>query len=231
MKKLKHVIFDLDHTLWDFERNSNHILQSLFEKYELKDHLNTSFEAFKNKYHEITTKLWQKYDTKEINKEELRSQRIPAVFDHFNYQNPKLAIQLEEEYLRSCPDQPHLIQDGMEILEYLKTKYEIHLLTNGFKTIQYRKLKASGITNYFQNIVTSECSGFSKPDKEAFEYLLRKISIPAHNCIMIGDNEHSDIQGAYQIGMPSILYDPSEKITSSKATYNIKRLREIKKLI
>ncbi len=231
MKDLKHVIFDLDHTLWDFERNTNHVLKILFNKYSLDRTLGTSFDLFKTCYHEITTQLWYLYDIKKICKEELRSQRMLKVFAYFNYKNINLATQLEIEYLKTCPDQPHLIKGTMETLQYVTKKYATHVLTNGFKSTQHRKINASGITKYFETIVTSECSGHSKPAAQAFNFLLEKINANANECIMIGDNTLSDIEGSHKIGMKSIYFNPKKQNEKSNATYTIDTLLEIKDLI
>ena len=231
MKGLKHVIFDLDHTLWDFEKNSNYVLKFLFDKYQLQNTLQTSFDQYQKRYHEITNNLWHLYDTKRIGKEELRNERIPQVFASFNHKDGGLTKKIETEYLEICPDQSHLIEGTIDILQYIAKKYTAHILTNGFKSIQHRKLKASGVSQYFKTIVTSECSGYSKPDEKAFKFLLEKISANANECIMVGDNNLSDIEGSHNIGMKSIYFNPKNQIDHTKATYAIKNLLEIKKLI
>ncbi len=230
MNQLKHVIFDLDHTLWDFESNSNYTLSLLFEKYDLSTLLNISFDTYTQAYHETTHGLWKQYDKKEVTKDELRQIRIPSVFKKFNFEDNKLAKKLESEYLSICPDQPRLFEGAIDLLEYLQPKYSLSILTNGFESIQHRKLKASGINKYFKEVSTSECSGFSKPNKEAFYYLLNNLNANISECIMIGDNPSSDIEGSHRLEMKSIHFSPKE-IYSEKADYKVKSLTEIKGLI
>lgn len=230
MINIKHVIFDLDHTLWDFEKNSNHVLKQLFAKHKLDSLLNTDFTKYSQKYHKVTNQLWKLYDNKSISKEELRNSRIPLVFKFFRYKNPTLAQSLEKEYLDTCPDQPNVFNGTHELLEYLSSKYELHILTNGFEKIQHRKLKASGIKKYFNEVITSECSGYSKPHKEAFDYLLNKINSKPESCIMIGDNPVSDIEGSKSVGIKNIHFSPTGNY-SKKADFGVKSLLDIKDLI
>jgi putative hydrolase of the HAD superfamily len=232
VKEIKHIIFDLDHTLWDFNRNSRETLIFLFSEYQLDQLLSTSFEDLLKVYYRVTNKLWAAYDKKEVSKSELRRQRLPQVFAHFDYINKTLAEQVESHYLSICPNKPHLIKGAIEVLNQLKKQnYPLYLLTNGFVDIQHKKITASAITHYFDLIVTSECSGFSKPDRRAFFHLLDQINATPKECLMIGDNLVSDIEGSSAIGMKNIFYNPEKTKHQTLPTFEISELEEILTLI
>ena len=232
MSSFKHIIFDLDHTLWDFDRNSRETLDVLFKEYSLKKALSTSFSDFLNEYYKVTNALWKQYDKKEISKAELRNLRLPLVFKAFNFINQELAKEIENKYLSICPHKPHLIDGAIEVLEYLKLQNTpLHLLTNGFKEIQFKKIRASKIEHYFKSITTSECSGFSKPDKRAYFFALDQLEVQPEECLMIGDNLVSDIQGSLAIGMKNIFFNPDRIAHNESPTFEISSLREIKGLI
>lgn len=232
MTLFKHIIFDLDHTLWDFNRNSKETLDTLFHQHQLQNILQSPFSSFLEEYYKVTNTLWQQYDNKEITKEELRNLRLPTVFKTFKFEDHKLAQRLETQYLSICPHKPHLIEGAVEILDYLKDKnIPLHLLTNGFKEIQYQKIKASKIEHYFETITTSECSGFSKPDNRAYFFKLNKLNTEAKDCLMIGDNLVSDIQGSQAIGMKNIFFNPNKIQHQETPTYEVHYLLDIKNLI
>jgi putative hydrolase of the HAD superfamily len=231
VKAYKHIIFDLDHTLWDFNRNSKETLSFLFTEHQLANRLSVSFEQFLAIYYKTTNALWLLYDKKEISKTELRLERLPKVFATFGFEDNQLAQQIESEYLATCPNKPHLIKGTIELLNFLKSKeYPLHILTNGFKDIQQKKIAASKIAQYFDLVVTSECSGFSKPDKRAYYHLLDQLNCSANECLMIGDNLISDIEGSAALGMNNIFFNPEKTNHKSKPTYEVNELQVITKL-
>jgi len=229
---IKHIIFDLDHTLWDFNRNSKETLKVLFDRHNLERKTKAPFNTFLVTYYSVTNILWQKYDHKEITKNELRQLRLREVFSTLGFMDDLLASKIEKEYLSICPDKPHLINGTIELLDYIKTKkYPIYLLTNGFKDIQLRKIKASKIDHYFDQVCTSETSGYSKPDRRAFDYLLNKIKAEPNECLMIGDNLSTDIEGSSAIDMQNIYLNPTKIVHQGKPTFEVSSLNEIHQII
>lgn len=227
MTKIKHVFFDLDHTLWDFEQNAQDTLQELFVVFNLKEVLNTSVNIFIEYFMKVNYALWKKYDTKELSKDELRKLRCILVLDNFNVKNNELAEKIENSYLKICPEKNTLFPFAIEILEYLQEKYILHILTNGFELTQLKKIKASNLSSFFEHIITSECSNYCKPHQKMFEFALQKTTATIENSIMIGDNLISDIQGANQMGMKTIHFD--QKNDFAKDTINC--LSQLKKLL
>lgn len=228
MSVINHIIFDLDHTLWDFNRNSRETLEVLFLEHNIENKINIPYKQFLTQYYKVTNSLWHLYNKKVISKEELRLTRLPLVFAKYKYQNEKLFQKMEKQYLATCPKKPHLIPGALELLTHLTShKHTLHLLTNGFKDIQHQKLKASEINQYFTHIVTSECSGYSKPEPKAFLHLLEKIDCQPNECIMIGDNLDTDITGSNKIGMQNIYFNPEKINHKANPTYEVYTLEEI----
>lgn len=223
MKGIKHVFFDLDHTLWDYNRNAQ---ETLFEIYEnLEKASNVSLKKFVNTFYEVNDKLWYKYNDGQIDRETLREARFVTVFQ-------KLAIDVEEAkessdyFISNCSSKPHLIPFAKTALNYLGKKYQLHIITNGFEEIQPKKLKSSGIENYFKNVVTSEGSDARKPSPKIFEHAMQVAGSTSAESVMIGDNPKADIHGARDFGMRTILLDPSGK-RRSMADYSIECLSEL----
>jgi putative hydrolase of the HAD superfamily len=205
-QNVKHIFFDLDDTLWDFERNSSNVLQGLFSEYNLSAKLNTDFETFHTTYKKINNELWSLYNKKEIDKQYLRNNRFNIAFNEFSYSNYKENLEVTEHYLARSPYGKHLKEGCMETLDYLKEKYQLHIITNGFKEVQNIKIDACGLRNYFSCIVISEEHKLTKPDVEIFRLAETLANCTKEECVMIGDNFESDIMGATGAGWKSIYF-------------------------
>ena len=193
---IKHIFFDLDHTLWDFEKNSETVIEQLLVTYDVERQYNVTAETFIKKYKKINHRLWHLYSHKKITKEELRNARFAKTLERLGAKNKELGILLEKEYIAKSPYQTNLLEGTNEILEYLKPKYELHILSNGFKEVQRIKLHESGIKKYFTHIFISEEMGVQKPDREIFDIVRKRADVGADSCIMIGDNFTNDVEGA-----------------------------------
>jgi putative hydrolase of the HAD superfamily len=201
MAAIKHVFFDLDHTLWDFEKNSDLTFKKIFLKHDIK----TDLIGFLKIYKPLNIEYWKLYREEKINKEELRYQRLKTAFDAINYEiSDDLIDILAIDYIECLPDYNHLFEGTFEILEYLKGKYELHIITNGFEEIQTKKMESSRILDYFSTLVTSESVGVKKPNPKVFNYALEKANAQSNNSIMIGDSIEADIEGALSVGMKAI---------------------------
>ncbi|MGK0329828.1 YjjG family noncanonical pyrimidine nucleotidase [Polaribacter sp.] len=201
MAAIKHVFFDLDHTLWDFEKNSDLTFKKIFLKHDIK----TDLIGFLKIYKPLNIEYWKLYREEKINKEELRYQRLKTAFDAINYEiSDDLIDILAIDYIECLPDYNHLFEGTFEILEYLKGKYKLHIITNGFEEIQTKKMESSRILDYFSTLVTSESVGVKKPNPKVFNYALEKANAQSNNSIMIGDSIEADIEGALSVGMKAI---------------------------
>ncbi|MEL6304981.1 MAG: YjjG family noncanonical pyrimidine nucleotidase, partial [Bacteroidota bacterium] len=193
-----HVFFDLDHTLWDFEKNS----ELTFAQILPKNGIETSLDGFMEKYRPINFAYWKDYRENKITKATLRYNRLRHTFDAIGIRvTDEIIDKLSDEYIGYLSSFGNLLPQAKEILEYLTPKYNLHIITNGFQEIQDKKLKNSGIMEFFDVVVNSEMAGVKKPHPHIFELALKMASAAPSNSVMIGDNLEADIQGAYQLGL------------------------------
>ncbi len=228
----KDLFFDLDHTLWDFETNSKETIQELYNTYNLTDLGIIDFNGFYDTYSAHNHRLWDRYTKGFIKQEELRWKRVYLSLLDFKVANEKLAKEMSQAYLEILPNKQHLFPYTIEILDYLKEKeYKMHLITNGFESVQFKKIKNSGIADYFIEVITSEASNSLKPHKDIFEYALKNTNATVTESIMIGDNESADIQGGINIGMDTVFVNHIQAIPTVPATYTITHLKELEDIL
>ena len=228
----KDLFFDLDHTLWDFETNSKETIQELYTTHRLADLGIVDFDGFYATYSAHNHRLWDRYTKGFIKQEELRWKRVYLSLLEFKVANEPLAKEMSQAYLEILPNKKHLFPYTIEILEYLKQKdYKMHLITNGFETVQFKKIKNSGLQDYFIEVITSEASNSLKPQKEIFEYALKNANATVAQSIMIGDNESADIQGGINMGMDTIFVNHIQAIPTIPATYTIQHLKELETIL
>lgn len=205
---IKHIFFDLDHTLWDFDKNSGLAFNSIFEK----NKIGVRLEEFLEVYTPINTNYWKLYRDEKVTKEDLRYGRLKETFDALNMTVSDEQIDtLSIDYIDHLPLHNHLLDGSLEILEYLQQNYKMHIITNGFKEVQHKKLESSGILQFFTTITTSEDVGVKKPHKAIFETALKQANAKKEESIMIGDNLEADFMGAIDFGMRAILYNYYKK--------------------
>ena len=225
---IKHVFFDLDHTLWDFEKNSNLTFEQLFKAHKVE----LDLEDFLVEYAPINFHYWKLYREEKVSKEDLRYGRLKNTFDKLNYSTTdNLINSLSEEYINLLPSNNHLFDGTIELLDYLHPKYELHIITNGFEEVQNLKLEKSGIQKYFNKIITSESVGVKKPNPRVFRYALDKANANAENSIMIGDNLEADIIGAINCGIESIHFNLENLKFADKKYTSVSHLIEIKQYL
>ena len=228
----KDLFFDLDHTLWDFETNSRETIQELYTTYRLAELGIVDFDGFYSTYSAHNHRLWDRYTKGFIKQEELRWKRVYLSLLDFKVANEPLAKEMSQAYLEILPNKKHLFPYTIEILEYLKQKdYKMHLITNGFESVQFKKIKKSGLADYFIEVITSEASNSLKPHTDIFEYALRNANATVAESIMIGDNESADIQGGINIGMDTIFVNHIQAIPTIPATYTITHLKELETIL
>lgn len=223
----EHIFFDLDHTLWDFETNSRQAISELIDKHQLLDKGVTSFNNFISEYFVINEKLWDDYRKGIVNKEQLRYDRFRQALNKFGILDEKLVIAFGDDYISTAPYKTNLFPQAKESLEYLKGKYHLHIVTNGFEEVQFLKLKNCDLEKYFSEIITSERSGFKKPDKRMFEFSLHEANAEARCSLMIGDSMEADIIGARNAGINQVYFNPGNHSHNEEVTHEIKSLKEL----
>lgn len=230
-KTYKHIFFDLDHTLWDFEKNSSETLSELYDRHQMQELDQFSKETFIKTFHDVNYALWSCYHKGTLDREELRTERFKIVFSKLNVEHPYSTKQLSEEYLSLCPTKTNLFPFTLEVLDYLKQKYVLHVITNGFEEVQYIKMASSQISKFFVEIVTSDASGFIKPHKGMFDYALQKIKAFCNDCIMIGDDLEADIIGARNASIDHIFFNPLGLKHQELVTHEIQCLSQLMKIL
>ena len=230
-KKYKHIFFDLDRTLWDFDAAAEVAFERIYEKYNLKSLGIPSAHEFHEVYHPLNEQLWVLYRADQITKAELNRTRFLKPLEHYGIHDTDLADHLSEDYVYWSPRIVRLVPGTMELLDYLKPKYHLHLITNGFQEVQHTKLSGSGMEPYFDTLTVSEEVGVKKPNPEIFHYALRKAQAKAEESLMIGDEMAVDIDGARMAGMDTLLFNPKREIVEGERTFEVHDLLEVTKLL
>ena len=232
MTYYKHLFFDLDRTLWDFDLNNRETFLEMCQYFKLEEKGINDPELFYKLYQKINLALWETYKKGEITKERLNFSRFFHSLNVYNIADNELANKMAAWYIRESPLKTHLYPDTLETLEQLFPKYQMHIVTNGFEEIQFIKIENSGLNKYFRNIITSEMAGYRKPDKRFFEYAFRQTGAKPEESIIIGDDPDADIMGADQIGMDQIWvkHEPVKSGTT-KPTFAVNKLQEILEIL
>ena len=231
MKLYKHVFFDLDRTLWDFDASSIAVFEFMYEKHNLNSLGIPSAQEFHDVYEPHNLELWKLYRENKITKEALNQARFGYPLSQYGIVNPELAKKLSEDYVYYSPRTVRIIPHAFEILDYLKPKYHLHLITNGFKEVQDVKLTKSGFKPYFETLIVSEEVGIKKPDPGIFIYALEKVQATAEESIMIGDEMEVDIDGARAAHIDQIFFNQKGKNDEGERTYEVRNLLEIKEIL
>ena len=221
------VFFDLDHTLWDFEKNSALAFETVFKQ----QNLDIEMSEFLPIYIPMNREYWERYRKDEISQKELRFGRLKDSFDLLKFNiDDDLIVVLSEQYIHYLPKFNHLFDGTIEILEYLKAKYNLHIITNGFAEVQDNKLNNSYITHYFKTITNSEMAGVKKPNSLIFDFALDLAKAKKENSIMIGDCIEADVQGALDAGLDAIFFNEHNAIVTDNIK-QVNHLLELKKYL
>lgn len=231
MTKYKHIFFDLDRTLWDFDAAAEVAFERIYEQFHLKELGIPSAHEFHEVYHPLNERLWELYRADKITKDFLNRTRFVLPLEHYGIHDTALADHLSEDYVYWSPRIVRLVSGTMDLLEYLKPNYHLHLITNGFQEVQDTKLSLSGMKPYFETLTVSEEVGVKKPNPEIFHYALRKAKATAEESLMIGDEMAVDIDGARAAGINQVFFNPSKKEEAGERTFEVYNLLEIKNIL
>ena len=231
MPAYKHLFFDLDHTLWDFDTNARDTMVDVYSEFNLDKTVTPEFEQFYQKYLYHNKILWERFQKGFISADELKWKRMWRTLLEFKIGNEGLAKNLSGRFLEILPTKKNMFPYTVEILNYLSDKnYILHLITNGFEKTQWNKLRNSKIDHYFTEVITSEASNSVKPEKEIFEYAMKKSGAELKDSIMIGDNPEADIKGAMNAGMDAVFVNHIGAQIDFTPTYTISHLNELEKI-
>lgn len=227
MQKYKVVFFDLDHTLWDYDRNSAETLRELYHSYNLYELGGVSLTNFLHHFDKVNNSLWDQYNKGQISRDIIRAERFKRILKSMDIEAPEEALQMSKDYISLCPQKTNLLPHAHEVLAHLKLKYELYILTNGFNDVQKIKIKKSNLEHYFKGMITSEQAGFKKPSIEMFQYALQSANCSSDESIMIGDNLKTDISGALNAQMDAVFFNPYGHKHRHDPHYEITSLSEL----
>lgn len=232
MKPYRHLFFDLDHTLWDFETNAHETLRQLYTDYDLGQYGTFSFEQFNSRYSEVNHALWRLYQANKLTQKQLRETRFLRTLTKLGVAEADIPADISDRFTDILPHKSAVFPHTHEVLGYLQGKgYALHLITNGFEDMQYTKLASSRLTDYFQEIITSEASGCLKPDPRMFAHALGRAGATAAESLMVGDNLECDVLGAYNSGIDQVYFNPARRRHFAQTTYEIASLNELREFL
>ncbi len=226
MRTYRHIFFDLDRTLWDFDENSREALRDICGVNGLAERI--PVEEFIKVYQQINEMLWKAYRMGNLNKKTLRVLRFAKALEHFGIFDQVLGVRMGDAYVDLSPKKTALFPNTIEILDYLAGKYKLHIITNGFEEVQHIKLSNSGLSPYFTNVVTSERAAARKPSPEVFQLALHLAGTKAHEAIMVGDDLEADMAGARAVWMDHVYFNPSRAPHTEQVTREINDLNELR---
>ncbi|MEE4198788.1 MAG: YjjG family noncanonical pyrimidine nucleotidase [Bacteroidales bacterium] len=230
MKKYKNIYFDLDRTLWDFDSNAQETFRDIYEKHDLEKIFNT-FDNFYTTYVKHNERLWKIYRDGKIKKTVLAFKRFDLTLEEYGVKNEELAKIIGQDYIEISPTKKRLFPGTYETLDYLKDKYNLYIITNGFNEVQFTKLKNSKLQNYFKKVFTSENAGAQKPNARIFEHALKTVNARKKESVMVGDDLDSDILGAKKFGLDQVYFNPDHKEHSEEITHEISSLKELMEIL
>ena len=232
MKNIRHIFFDLDNTLWDHRNNAYLTLKEIYKRENVQEKYNLGFEDFHREYFTINERLWAQIRDGEIDKEYLRKHRFYDSFLFFGIDDFDLAQVFEQNFLDEILNYNDLVEGAFELLEYLSEKgYTLHILSNGFKEVTYRKCELSGIQNYFKTITSADELNVRKPQPEIYEYALKKANAKKEESIMIGDDWIADVEGALSFGIDAVFFDVFKDTFGNDEVKVIRELKELQKFL
>ncbi|MBK3518068.1 YjjG family noncanonical pyrimidine nucleotidase [Carboxylicivirga marina] len=226
MKKYKHLFFDLDHTLWDFEANSEATLREMFESYNLSRFF-ADYEDFHAKYEPHNLHLWAQYRKNRVTKKVLNVQRFYLPFAEVGFDDFSIAQKFAKDYLDISGTKTILFPNTIEVLRQLQERYQLHIITNGFKEVQNQKLQNSGLRPFFTNIYISELIGVQKPHAYFFDYAIKSSHASRKESLVIGDSLEADIKGAKKAGIDQVFFNSKKQSHDEDITFVINELREL----
>lgn len=225
---IQHIFFDLDNTLWDHRKNAYLTLKDIYSREKVQEKYSLGFEEFHKEYFTINENLWAQIRDGKIDKQYIRDHRFYDSFMFFGIDDQELSQKFETNFLDEIISNNELVEGAFELLEYLADKkYRLHILSNGFEEVTYRKCELSGIKNYFETITSADEINIRKPQPEIFEYALKRSGALKENSIIVGDDWIADVEGGLAFGMDAIFFDRFNDDFETEVK-TVKKLEEVR---
>lgn len=223
----QHIFFDLDHTIWDFDKNAEEALYELFSQHKLQDLGLAAPDVFIETYTRNNHRLWAEYHLGKISKEDLREARFKHTFLELGLDESIIPISFEDDYVQLCPTKTNLFPEAHEVLKYLSGKYQLYVISNGFKESTEMKIRLCNLNQYFKHVFISEVIGINKPDPKIFEHALNFAGAQKQESLMIGDSLEADVFGALNFGIDAVYFNPNKTEKPENVPAEIHRLNEL----
>ena len=230
--KYKDLFVDFDDTLYDTHGNAVIALRETYEAFHLERYFSAP-EIFYDAYWLANIDLWTRYSKGEITRDYLIVERFrrPLSVGNGLDVTEQLCLEMSDTFLDFCSTKPGVVDGAHELMDYLKGKgYRMHMTSNGFHEVQYKKLAACGLRDYFDTIILSEDAGVNKPSPAFFEYAFQRSGACRETTLMIGDNLQTDILGALNAGIDAMLFNRwhvDVDDSSQMPTFIVDNLKEI----
>lgn len=233
--KYKDIFIDFDDTLYDTRGNAIIALTELFEAFDLGRYFDDP-QVFYTAYWEANVALWSQYAAGEIERDYLIVERFRRPLSIGKGLEPtrEYCLEISDKFLELCSDKPGTVDGAHELLQHLRRKgYRLHIASNGFHEVQYRKIKAAGMQGYFDTVILSEDAGANKPSADFFSYAMKETGADRASTLMIGDNYNTDILGAQNAGLDTMLFKRWDKdfVPPTPVTYAVDSLTEIMEIL
>jgi putative hydrolase of the HAD superfamily len=230
-KRYKHLFFDLDNTLFDFDASALLALKECFVKHNLNKWF-SGFDEFFEAYSPINSELWDKYKHNLLSKDDVKYGRFRLTLKTKEIEDEQLVHSIAEDFLQFSLEKNMLVEGALPVIKELYSRYSLHIISNGFTEVQHRKMELTGLSPYFKKIILSEQVKAQKPSRTIFEYAVKSANARKVESIMIGDNIEADILGAKNFGIDQIYCDYSKSPENrSKATFDIEKIDELLQLL
>lgn len=220
LKTYKHLFFDLDNTIWDFKANARDAFFDVFEQLGISDQIR-ELGNFIEVYERNNELLWAEYRKGKVKKDQMRIDRMVLTFKELGIEDPDLPHKVGTLYVQTSPKKTNLFPMVYETLDYLKEKYKLYILTNGFAEIQLQKISNCRLESYFKKIFMAEMVGYQKPDRRFFEYAIKSIHAHKNECLIIGDDPEADIRGGWNAGIDQVFFNTGKKTSVIQPTWEI----------
>ncbi len=230
MKQYRHIFFDLDNTLWDYQTNMRETFAEIIRELKLTG-IQERFDDFVRQFIENNDKYWVLYRKGLISKELLRRKRFSDTLESIGILDESIIMPMAELYQGRVSRKSNLFPGVHETLAYLREKYTLYIITNGFIEIQTNKLESSGLSPYFNRVFMAEATGFQKPDRRFFHHALSAVNAKKSESLMVGDDMEADIIGAREAGIDQVFFNPTGMVHDLSTTYEIRSITELRNFL
>lgn len=230
MKHYRHIFFDLDNTLWDFRTNMKETFSEIIDELNLQK-VRAQFDDFVRLFYTNNEKYWIAYRKGQVKKELLRIKRFADTLESVGVHDEETVQRIAELYHQRISRKPNVFPGVHETLIYLKEKYSLYIITNGFVEIQTNKLESSQLSGYFERVFMAEVTGFQKPDRRFFHHALSSVNAKKSESLMVGDDTEADIRGAKDAGIDQVYFNPLGLEHDLVTTYEIRSIEDLREFL